>query len=139
MCDYKYTYSNSDILLNVFWPFSPQLGALISIDKFLFVLWIHFSHVFSMGFKSGQAVQNLGSSLIDPYIYFMCVWMIQLHPRPNLLLMILGFSEEFGDNAPSSLFHPFLQSSRSTGISAPAPSLTVGLEFLGLKASPSLL
>ena len=35
---------------------------------------------------------------------FSC-WNTQLHPRPSLLLMILGFSEEYGDNPPSSLFH----------------------------------
>ena len=56
---------------------------------------------------------------------------------PTFWLMVFGSPEEFGDNPPSSLFH--LAAKQLHSIILPAPCLTVGLVFLGLKASPSLL
>ena len=73
-------------------------------------------------------------------------WNTQLHTRAHLLLIILCFPEEFGDNPPSSLFHLVSleqqihwQQNRPTAYILLAPCWTVGEVFLVFKASPSLL
>ena len=120
----KYTYNNSNICLNgsiftlgawkssgwIFkhsswqnrWSSTEYVGFLAQPCFFSTV------HMVMMCLKSGLYEGHSKSSILTWLRHSFSTFDVclgSLYPRDNLLLMIWGFPEEFGDNPPSLLFH----------------------------------
>lgn len=119
----KYTYSKSDIWLNVLSPFLPQFGAFdrhpqASSEQSAFSQWGS-SQDFRKAIRKTSVLAWFSPSFttFDVFLVSLSRWNTPLHPRPNLLV-------DYSIYFTHSVIVP--------------PCLTVGMVSLGWDASPSL-